>query len=81
MRLFLLKDNMIRLKVDEASPLKPRYEVPDAIVKQLVPSRLANYASFFLSYWVSVHPDLFTVISNAGVLLIAYIFSTLTCCF
>lgn len=39
MQLFFLQDNTIRLKVNEAEPLKPRYEVPDTIVKELHSAR------------------------------------------
>lgn len=41
MQLFMLQDNMIRLKVNEANPLKPRFEVPDAIVKDLRSSKFS----------------------------------------
>nr|XP_039248310.1 neutral alpha-glucosidase AB-like isoform X1 [Styela clava] len=41
MQLFMLTDNTVRLKVNEASPIKPRYEVPDVIVKNLISTQFS----------------------------------------
>lgn len=35
MELFVLQNNVIRIKVNELNPLKPRYEVPDVIINEL----------------------------------------------
>ncbi|XP_067847279.1 neutral alpha-glucosidase C-like isoform X2 [Heptranchias perlo] len=37
---FVLKDHMIRIKVNELKPMKPRYEVPDVIINEPVTQRL-----------------------------------------
>ncbi|XP_051872354.1 neutral alpha-glucosidase C-like [Pristis pectinata] len=37
---FVLEDKVIRIKVNELNPLKPRYEVPDVIINELLSQRL-----------------------------------------
>ncbi|XP_041071218.1 neutral alpha-glucosidase C-like isoform X1 [Carcharodon carcharias] len=39
--LFALEDHVIRIKVNELKPMKPRYEVPDVILNELLTQRLS----------------------------------------
>lgn len=39
LEVFGLEDRMVRFKVNELSPIRPRYEVPDVLVVEPTPIR------------------------------------------